>query len=358
MMVINKLDSFNILLICVRKLLILYVNIMTCSTVSSCLMIEESIKSVFTQFNFFIHNLAQLKFSSHNEGALLSFVPKTYSMSTDGKIERVKLFSIQKRYTPEKRYIYIFQIEREKQQVPSYIFRMFAEFVEFRDKLAAMFPLIQWPNFSTRMVLGRSNIRSVAESRKVEIEQFLEYLLVKAPEISQCDLVYTFFHTLLRDEQEEASKLKVAKLREPIISQPLLNTSGIQGDIKLSLLHRRDVFHVMIIHVRNLTCRGTDTPSPYVKAYLLPDPDKHTKRKTKIARSSANPTFNELLEYKMSLEQLKYRILQVTVWDHDVLKENNFLGAVYIKLHNVKLTQEQCQWYPLQKLQMSGSLLS
>lgn len=41
-------------------------------------MIEESLKSVFTQFNFFIHNLAQLKFSSHNEGALLSFVPKTY----------------------------------------------------------------------------------------------------------------------------------------------------------------------------------------------------------------------------------------------------------------------------------------
>ncbi|KAK6191075.1 hypothetical protein SNE40_002823 [Patella caerulea] len=106
------------------------------------------------------------------------------------------------------------------------------------------------------------------------------------------------------------------------------------------------------------TSRGTDTPSPYVKTYLLPDPDKHTKRKTKIARSSANPTFNELLEYKMSLEQLKYRILQVTVWDHDVLKENNFLGAVYIKLHNVKLKQEQCHWYPLQKLQMSGSMLS
>ena len=41
-------------------------------------MIEESMKSVFTQFNFFIHNLAQLKFSSHTEGTLLSFVPKSY----------------------------------------------------------------------------------------------------------------------------------------------------------------------------------------------------------------------------------------------------------------------------------------
>ena len=41
-------------------------------------MIEESMKSVFTQFNFFIHNIAQLKFSKHAEGALLSFVPKAY----------------------------------------------------------------------------------------------------------------------------------------------------------------------------------------------------------------------------------------------------------------------------------------
>lgn len=43
-----------------------------------CRMIEDSLRSVFTQFNFFIHNLGQMKFSSHQEGALLSFVPKTY----------------------------------------------------------------------------------------------------------------------------------------------------------------------------------------------------------------------------------------------------------------------------------------
>ena len=41
-------------------------------------MIEESLKSMFTQINFFIHNLAQMKFSGHTEGALLSFIPKTY----------------------------------------------------------------------------------------------------------------------------------------------------------------------------------------------------------------------------------------------------------------------------------------
>lgn len=45
-----------------------------------CRMIEDSLRSVFTQFNFFIHNLGQMKFSSHQEGALLSFVSKTYRL--------------------------------------------------------------------------------------------------------------------------------------------------------------------------------------------------------------------------------------------------------------------------------------
>lgn len=42
-------------------------------------LIESSLKSWFTQFNFFLHNLAQLKFNGdHGDGELLSFVPKTY----------------------------------------------------------------------------------------------------------------------------------------------------------------------------------------------------------------------------------------------------------------------------------------
>lgn len=43
-------------------------------------MIENSLRSWFTQFNFFLHNLAQLRFTGdHNDGDLLSFVPRTYT---------------------------------------------------------------------------------------------------------------------------------------------------------------------------------------------------------------------------------------------------------------------------------------
>lgn len=43
-------------------------------------MIDSSLKSKFTQFNFFLHNLSQLRFTGdHNDGELLSFIPKRYT---------------------------------------------------------------------------------------------------------------------------------------------------------------------------------------------------------------------------------------------------------------------------------------
>lgn len=50
--------------------------------------------------------------------------------------------------------------------------------------------------------MGRSHIKQVAQKRKLEIEKFLNVLFQMADEISHSDLVYTFFHPLLRDQQE------------------------------------------------------------------------------------------------------------------------------------------------------------
>lgn len=59
--------------------------------------------------------------------------------------------------------------------------------------------------------MGRSHIKQVAEKRRVEIQNFLNTLFQMAPEVSHSDLVYTFFHPLLRDQQEDSiedTKLK------------------------------------------------------------------------------------------------------------------------------------------------------
>ncbi|OWF36539.1 Phosphatidylinositol 4-phosphate 3-kinase C2 domain-containing subunit alpha [Mizuhopecten yessoensis] len=316
-------------------------------------MIEDSLKSVFTPINFFIHNLAQLKFSSHQEGALLSFVPKTYSANTDGKLKHVSLHSYQKRYEPDKHYIFIFKVERESQKLPTYVFRHYSELVEFRTRIVELFPLVSWPPLPSRLVIGRSQVKSVAESRKPEIEKFLAELWQKTAEIKESDLVYTFFHTLLRDEQEsQIEKLDTQKRRVNPVQ--LIQHPNQFGQLKLSLLYSKESLMVNIMHARNLP--GTPVPpSPYVKTYVLPDPEKQTKQKTKIVKSSTHPTYNEVIEYKMALSDLQHRTLQVSVWDHDIMKENSCLGAIYIKLRSQNLTTETVNWFQLHNIQITDS---
>lgn len=59
--------------------------------------------------------------------------------------------------------------------------------------------------------MGRSNIKQVAEKRKEDIARFLKSLLQMADEICHSDLVYTFFHPLLRDQQD--ASIHEAKLK-------------------------------------------------------------------------------------------------------------------------------------------------
>ncbi len=101
----------------------------------------------------------------------------------------------------------------------------------------------------------------------------------------------------------------------------------VAGEVKLSILYKSDKLFIMVMHIRGLVsvwhcsysyahnaCKklelaltnvlwtflqqplqdGTD-PDPYVKLYLLPDPQKTSKRKTKAARRTCNPTYNEMV---------------------------------------------------------------
>ncbi|XP_044761430.1 phosphatidylinositol 4-phosphate 3-kinase C2 domain-containing subunit alpha [Coccinella septempunctata] len=105
-------------------------------------LIESSLKSWFTQFNFFLHNLAQLKFTAEqNDGTLLSFVPKTYTMESDGRLKHVEVVSYRKRYDPDKYYVYILRVYREDDGQHMEIQRTYKEFCELHQKLCIYYPL-------------------------------------------------------------------------------------------------------------------------------------------------------------------------------------------------------------------------
>ena len=83
-----------------------------CLTVSlsvslSSRLIESSLGSMATKFNFFIHNLAQLRFSGlpASDEPILSFSPRTHSLKQDGRVLQASIFSFQKRYSPDKHYV-------------------------------------------------------------------------------------------------------------------------------------------------------------------------------------------------------------------------------------------------------------
>uniref|UniRef100_A0A8B9QNK7 Phosphatidylinositol-4-phosphate 3-kinase catalytic subunit type 2 alpha n=1 Tax=Apteryx owenii TaxID=8824 RepID=A0A8B9QNK7_APTOW len=299
-------------------------------------LIESSLGSVATKFNFFIHNLAQLRFSGlpSNDEPILSFSAKTYSLKQDGRIKQVSVFTYQKRYNPDKHYVYVVRVLREGQVEPTFVFRTFDEFQELHNKLGILFPLWKLPGFPNKMVLGRTHIKDVAAKRKVDLNSYIQSLMNSTSEVTECDLVYTFFHPLLRDDKVEG----IDGIARPTVG----------GEVKLSISYRNSTLFIMVMHIKDLVTEDGADPNPYVKTYLLPDTHKTSKRKTKISRKTRNPTFNEMLVYSgYSMETLKQRELQLSVLSAESLRENFFLGGITLSLKDFNLSKETVNWYQL-----------
>uniref|UniRef100_A0A8C1UMB7 Phosphatidylinositol 4-phosphate 3-kinase C2 domain-containing subunit alpha n=1 Tax=Cyprinus carpio TaxID=7962 RepID=A0A8C1UMB7_CYPCA len=310
-------------------------------------LIESSLGSVATKFNFFIHNLAQLRFSGlpSNDEPILSFAPRTYTIKQDGRIRDASIFSYQKRYNPDKHYTYVIRILREGQSEPQFVFRTFDEFQELHNKLTILFPLWKLPGFPSKMVLGRTHIKDVASKRKVELSSYVHNLMRGSTEVTQCDLIYTFFHPIARDDKTEG----VEGLSKTLEIPPVSPTTGrVEGEVKLSVSYRNSTLFIMVMHIKDLMSNDGADPNPYVKTYLLPDPHKTSKRKTKIARKTRNPTFNEMLVYSgYSKETLKQRELQLSVLSAESLRENCCLGGITLSLKDFDLSRETVKWYKL-----------
>ncbi|XP_060694930.1 phosphatidylinositol 4-phosphate 3-kinase C2 domain-containing subunit alpha isoform X1 [Hemiscyllium ocellatum] len=310
-------------------------------------LIESSLGSMATKFNFLIHNLAQLRFSGlpSNEQAILSFSPKTYSLKQDGRIKEVTIYTYQKRYNPDKYYIYVVRVLREGQIAPTFIFRTFDEFQELHNKLGILFPLWKLPGFPNKVVLGRTHIKDVASKRKVELNNYVQCLMNGSTEVAECDLIYTFFHPLSRDEKAEGIE-GIVKPSE--IALPSPSTGQVGGEVKLSISYRNNTLFIMVMHIRDLVTEDGADPNPYVKTYLLPDPHKITKHKTKVSRKTENPTYNEMLVYSgYSKESLEQRKLQLSVLSAESLRENVYLGGVTLTLKEFDLSKETVNWYKL-----------
>ncbi|RXN06549.1 phosphatidylinositol 4-phosphate 3-kinase C2 domain-containing subunit beta [Labeo rohita] len=296
-------------------------------------LIESSLGSVATKLNFFIHNLAQMKFASSEERPVLSFAPRVYTVKNDGVIRSLFVCRHIKTYSPSKGYSYVVKVERE-QQGSTLVQRTFEEFHELHSKLQLIFPSSKLPSFPSRFVIGRSRGEALADRRKEELNGYVWHLIHASQDVAQCDLIYTFFHPLPRDERAGSVGTVVNALHNKQADVTWAPVPGtVAGEVKLSILYKSDKLFIMVMHIRGLD--GTD-PDPYVKLYLLPDPQKTSKRKTKAARRTCNPTYNEMLVYdKIPRGDLQQRTIHLRVLNEGAFWENTLLGETIIHLKDL-----------------------
>uniref|UniRef100_A0AAZ3PGH6 Protein piccolo n=1 Tax=Oncorhynchus tshawytscha TaxID=74940 RepID=A0AAZ3PGH6_ONCTS len=127
----------------------------------------------------------------------------------------------------------------------------------------------------------------------------------------------------------------------------------VTGEIQLQINYDKQLGN-LIVHVlqaRNLAPRDNNGYSdPFVKVYLLPGRGAENKRRSKQAGQSLNPEWNQTVIYKnIHLEQLRKKLLEVSVWDYDKSSSNDFLGEVLMDLSNTANMDNVPRWLPLKE---------
>ncbi|XP_022530426.2 synaptotagmin-like protein 2 isoform X2 [Astyanax mexicanus] len=110
----------------------------------------------------------------------------------------------------------------------------------------------------------------------------------------------------------------------------------VQGTIQFSLNYVQKLreFHIFVVQCKNLAAVDPkkNRSDPYVKSYLISDSSNLGKRKTSVKKRTLNPTYNEILRYRVRMEYLKTQVLNLSVWHNDTFGRNSFLGEIEIDL--------------------------
>ncbi|XP_057694325.1 synaptotagmin-like protein 2 isoform X2 [Corythoichthys intestinalis] len=145
-----------------------------------------------------------------------------------------------------------------------------------------------------------------------------------------------------QDHLKKKSKSVPSFLQKELSGSVLTMYSGdfgsveVQGSIHFSInyIQKLNEFHIFIAQCRDLAAvdpkRGRS--DPYVKSYLVPDKIHLGKKKTSVKKKTLNPTFNEILRYRVGIDYLRTQTLVLSVWHHDTFGRNNFLGEVDMDL--------------------------
>ncbi|XP_060907231.1 regulating synaptic membrane exocytosis protein 2 isoform X10 [Labrus mixtus] len=119
------------------------------------------------------------------------------------------------------------------------------------------------------------------------------------------------------------------------------------GDIQIGMVDKKGALEVEIIRARGLVGKpgSKALPAPYVKVYLLENGVCIAKKKTKVARKTLDPLYQQQLPFE---ESPGGKVLQVIVWgDYGRMDHKSFMGAVQILLDELDLSNMVIGWFKL-----------
>ncbi|XP_072319850.1 regulating synaptic membrane exocytosis protein 1-like isoform X26 [Eucyclogobius newberryi] len=131
-----------------------------------------------------------------------------------------------------------------------------------------------------------------------------------------------------------------------LVGRQTLATPAI-GDIQIGMMEKKSQLEVEVIRARGLVQKpgSKSLPAPYVKVYLLNNGAYVAKKKTKIARKTLDPLYQQALLFD---ESPQGKVLQVIVWgDYGRMDHKSFMGVAQVLLDELDLSSTVIGWYKL-----------
>ena len=161
-------------------------------------LIHDSL-SKFASFNFAIHTLAQPK--TVNSSNYFSFVTQTFNANTDGRIVSVRLENTSTTFYSQTE-MFKCAVIRDTEYDRNEVYRTYEEFGELYQQLVKKFPAIRLDETPHLKVFKETK---QSHKRRQNVASLIKDTLSLQGEISHSDIVYTFFHSTLRDQKHDST---------------------------------------------------------------------------------------------------------------------------------------------------------
>ncbi|KAF1478617.1 Phosphatidylinositol 4-phosphate 3-kinase C2 domain-containing subunit gamma, partial [Eudyptula minor novaehollandiae] len=284
--------------------------------------IKESLECFPVKLNNLIHTLVQMSVTGSAKPPAPETVPQEWVMlDAEKSIARATILGFNKKSDS----LYLVQVVQTC-NVVTFVEKSFDQFSKLHSHLQKQFPSHALPEFPHSWHLPFTDLE---HKRVKDLNLYLKQLLSGSRKLADNELVLSFFLNWSKNTLAEDSSSVTLGPR----------STDHKPGVQLVISYESTRLTIMLKHMKNIHLPDGSAPSAQAEFYLLPDPYEVSRRKTRTAPKSSDPTYNEIVVYD-KVTELKGRILKLVV-----KSKGTFVGAVNIQLSSVQLNEEK--WYPL-----------